>query len=894
MLSMTRVSSGQAGAYYSQDDYYLESGQSEWYGNGANNFGLNGKVTEDSFSKLIIGKGPNDEFSIANGGKDYKHTAGVDLTFSAPKSVSIAGLVLDDKRILEAHNKAVNETMSYIQNNLMQVRLKTEGYLLSEKTDNLIAAKFQHVASRELDPQLHTHCLVFNASQKNNGDWRAVNYKSMFDNKLMLGQVYRNELAKNLQELGYKIETDSRGFFELKGIDSSLSRAFSTRSEQIKARVEELRSKYPNANESELKAMATLDSRRTKDEPSFSELKAQWDTRLNEYGINKESLKELMTEPSLASREVKPDIEKIISNAVRVHTATEAVVSKENILKTAMEGNMVGYSVKDFETALINNKEVKSYQDNKYFTTKELAALETGIVQNIRSQQGTQSRVLDKESIATGITDYEFKNGFKLTADQKQAVEHILTSRDQVIAIQGDAGTGKTTMLDCVNDIVTTQNINVDLRGLSFTGKAAHEIEQASNIKSQTIASFIHEKTDSKNQSTMFVVDEASMLSIKDMDALLDKVGSNNRMVLIGDTKQLQSIGAGKIFSTLQNENAINTVTMKESKRQVNEVYRESTKHMAEKSAGRAIDILDEHGKISEINNREDRLNAIVDRYCKNPENTILVTATNVDRQELNNMIRNELHRQGKIGDSHVGLLVREPKGLTEEQKGAAQNYAKNDLIIVNSNSFGNAGLEGNITAIDKEKNTIAILDRNMNNHEINLSQYSNDISVYKEQLREFTTGEKVVFLKNDKSLGVSNGQTAKIISTEPNGKAKLLMETGQEKTINLKTQYKYVAHGYALTDYKSQGQTAKEVIYHADTTKSVNFNRAYVGMTRGKEDIAIYTDDKNKFKEMTSRDQQKTSVHEFEAKEKSMPVSQVSQNTKIQEKEKHNYQMSH
>jgi ATP-dependent exoDNAse (exonuclease V) alpha subunit len=132
------------------------------------------------------------------------------------------------------------------------------------------------------------------------------------------------------------------------------------------------------------------------------------------------------------------------------------------------------------------------------------------------------------------------------------------------------------------------------------------------------------------------------------------------------------------------------------------------------------------------------------------------------------------------------------------------------------------------------------------------------DISVYKERLKEFTAGEKIVFLKNDRGLGVSNGQTAKIKSLTDDGKAKLLLENGQEKLINLKTQYKYIGHGYALTDYKSQGQTAKEVIYHADTTKAVDFNRAYVGISRGKEDIAIYTDNKERFKELAGREQQK------------------------------------
>jgi ATP-dependent exoDNAse (exonuclease V) alpha subunit len=441
-------------------------------------------------------------------------------------------------------------------------------------------------------------------------------------------------------------------------------------------------------------------------------------------------------------------------------------------------------------------------------------------------------------------------------------------------------------MLDCVNDIVNNQKLNVDLKGLSFTGKAAYEIEQASSIQSQTIASFIYEKNDNgSSKNSVFVVDEASMLSINDMSALMDKIGSDNRIVLIGDMKQLQSIGAGKIFNTLQNEKAINIVTMSESKRQTNEVYKESTKYMADKFTEQAFNKLNEHGKIFEISNRSERLDAIAEKYCNKPDDTILVTATNADRQDLNNRIREKLQEQGKIGNNNVGFLVREPRSLTEEQKSFSQNYSENDLIIVNSNLLGKAGLEGNITAIDKENNSITILDKDKKSYEINLNQNSTDLSVYKERVNEFTSGEKVIFLKNDKGLGVSNGQTAKVTEIADNGKAKLLMENGKEKIINLKTQYKYIAHGYALTNYKSQGQTAKEVIYHADTTKSVNFNQVYVGMTRGKEDIAIYTDDKNKFKEQSGQEQQKTAVHEFEAQEGNKANNQEQQKNDAQNK---------
>ncbi|MFN8912456.1 MAG: ATP-dependent RecD-like DNA helicase, partial [Alphaproteobacteria bacterium] len=395
----------------------------------------------------------------------------------------------------------------------------------------------------------------------------------------------------------------------------------------------------------------------------------------------------------------------------------------------------------------------------------------------------------------------------------------------------------------------------------------------ASGIESDTVARFIHSQKGINSEPAMYVVDEASMLSIKDMDSLMNRIDNNARLVLIGDVKQLQSIGAGKIFSTLQSEKAINTVVMSESKRQVEQLYKKSVQKMAEKITSEAFNLLDKSGKILEIKDRDERLMLIANKYCERHKDTILVTATNRDCQELNNIIRWKLQKEGKIGTGDIGLIMREQKTIIEEQRFFYQSYNINDLVVVNTDILGKAGLEGNITYIDKKSNSITIKDKNNNNYDINLSKDGADLSVYTEKLKQFTHGDKIVFLKNDKGLGISNGQTATIQEIDCNGKAKLTLDNGKTQTINLSKQYKYVAHGYALTDYKAQGQTAKVVIYHADTYNVVNFNQAYVGITRGKEDIAIFTDDKVMFKEMIEKEQEKTTIHEFERNEKKLRI---------------------
>lgn len=872
MLSITRVTSNQASTYYSKDDYYLES-SGEWYGFGAEKLNLTGKIQESDFIKLTNGEAPNGEFKIQSRGKNINHSAGVDLTFSAPKSVSVAGLLLDDKQIIEAHNKAVESALKYVEKNLTKVRLKFEGKLLSDLTDNLIIAKFRHVASRELDPQLHTHCLVFNASEKSNGEWRAVDYEYFFRNKMFIGQLYRNELAKNLRELGYQIKSDNKGLFELTGFDKTLLDEFSTRSKQIEVRFNELKERFPHVGDAELKAMATLDSRKSKDEPSLEELKEIWSKRLQNLGVTRELIDRAKIKQNKSPKFKTAQL--AIDDAIKILTSTEAVVSKENILKSAMIVNMEDYSFKELEDALIKHPALRSYDNNRFFTTKELAATEIGIVNEVREQQNSKASLMTIEQVEDGILRYEMANSFKLTLDQKKAVNHILLSQDRIIAIQGDAGTGKTTMLDCVNHIIGIKKLGLDLHGLSYTGSAAHEIEQASGIESETLTRFLNNGVPG-NKSTMFIVDEASMLSIKDMDNLLKKINSNDRIVLIGDVKQLQAIGAGKIFSTLQDENAISTIRMAESKRQTEQTYKEAVNNLAEKFTEKAFIQLDESNRIIAISNREERLRNIVEKYCERAKSTLLVTATNSDRKALNELIRKKLIEQGKVKDSGSGFIIRESKSLLEEQKLFYQNYKIGDLVVFNTDILGRAGTEAKIDSINPEKNMITVLDKNKVIHTIDLLQNGSDLSVYEEKISAFAKGDKVVFLKNDKGLKVNNGQTAEVVNIDSNGKMKLKMQDNSSKTINIITQYSYIAHGYAVTDYKSQGQTARNVIYHADTTKNLNFNQAYVGITRGKESVLIYTDHKETLRLKIAEEQQKTSIHQFEQKEKFKSISNL------------------
>ena len=853
MLSLTRVNAGQASSYYTADDYYLQE-VGHWYGQLSQALGYTGTIKENDFQNLIEGIDPKGRFEIQHGGKDNIHTAGVDLTFSAPKSVSIAGLVLDNKVVIDAHSKAVNTTLSYIEKNYTNVRVKEHGQVHTEHTGNLLVAKFQHMSSRELDPQLHTHCLVMNFTAKGNGDIRAMDYREIYDSKMLLGQIYRSELAANLKELGYTIESNSKGLFEIKGIPSELANEFSTRSEQISQRFEELKERFPTANHAELKAMAAIDTRKVKAEPSMEELKQSWNERIAKLNINKQYLSDKLTSHRTNSN---TNINNVIDKAILIATEHEAVVRAEDILRVATKISLGEYRVNELQATLDNNCNIIKL-DNKNYTTLDIADIERKIVSQVLEGQGNALGI-SEAYVQNQIHHYEADNGFKLTNGQRQAVVHILGSKDMILGIQGDAGTGKTTMLDVVRTIANKSDLEV--MGLSFTGKAASEIEDASQIQSRTIASLIGSGDTLK--SKLVVIDEASMLSIKDIQSLLDRCDDKTKLVLIGDTKQLQTIGQGKIFSSLQEKGVINTVHMSEVQRQNDPDYKDVVDNFSAKKIDVAFAKLEQKNQIREIQNRDDRLSAITKEYLTKPKETIIVTAINKDREALNDMIREELRNIGVINSNEIVYLTRDTKNLIGVEKFYNENYSIGDVVIANKDKiFGKAGSEAKIIEVNRESNSLKVrstIDGRQST--IDLKHHGGDLQLYTEKSKAFAEGDKILFLKNDKGLGVKNGQTGYITGISKDNMLNIKMDNNKELKVNPNTQYRYIGHGYALTDYKSQGQTQRHVIYHADTDRVVNYNQAYVGITRGKESVKIYTNDKIALIEHVKQEQQKTTT---------------------------------
>lgn len=982
MLSISTVSASGASSYYTKDGYYTQE-QGEWQGKGAEALGLSGPVDKEQFTNLLEGKSQDGTQEFIKAGGNGEHRAGLDLTFSAPKSVSVLSEVVGDERVKEAHDKAVSSTLNYIELSYSQARQKEDGESKHVDTGNLIIAKFDHNLSRELDPQLHTHCVVANITKREDGEWRALSNEQLYDNKILFGQHYRNELSANLKELGYTCKSDEKGLFEVQGVDQKLMDHFSERKSQIDEKVAEYKEqgKYENLTEPEIREKACLASRSAKQDVDIESVKEGWGKEIEKLGYSKESIIEATREATTKAKEAesqrtepKMNSYDYVRLATKAITEQESTFSKEDVLKVAGKMAATEHRIgsldkafdelkgKDKEVVQLAEKDGKSIRQDVY-TTKEMQKTEKDIVEKVQAGKDKMEPVMSKERVERGLQAYQKKAGFDMTAGQKEAAEHILTSKDKVIGIQGDAGSGKTTMLAAARSGLEAEGYTV--RGLSFTGKAASEIEAASGIKSQTLHSFLNsfdtkyrqetewsvvmtkgtgngntlsatvqgmgaggstmkhrvgdklaistddkgnqyltarqgriagfkqvtesekERGDPKAHNVMkingqgkvtgisvarkdlskdkqcWVVDEASMVGSKQMHDLLakaEKVGA--KVVLIGDTKQLQAVDAGKMFSKLQQDKAMETVRMPEVLRQKDDDYKAVVKDVTEKKIDKAFDKLEGKGKVTEIADRGERLAAVTKEFTKGDhKGTIIVTARNSDRNELNTAIRSELKEQGKLKGEEQLFTVREAKNNGAVDKHFAQSYKEGDLVISRSAGvIGKAGVESRVTAVDDVNHKISVHTKGGKDWDIDLKKNGKDISAFTEKRQGFMEGDKVVFTKNDTKLGVQNGLTGEVSKVDKEGNLNIKLDSGKDIKFNIR-QYSYIDSGFAVTDYKAQGQTSEKVIYHADTSKEVNYNQAYVALTRGKEDVKIFTDSKEDLKEQMKSEQVKTST---------------------------------
>ncbi|MGD0282300.1 MAG: MobF family relaxase [Dissulfurispiraceae bacterium] len=894
---------------YEKDNYYLRDEQGrqlepEKVGSGWEKLGAQDlKITEVVYRDLKEARNPVTGEQLVKAGVNGEHRAGYNQTFSPDKSFTVYAHSSPEatKQVTEIQDKAVNGVMRYFESDLAQARQTQGGMTEPVKTGNILAMKVDHQVNRLGDVQLHSHLVVFNQTwNEASGKWQALHSDAFHSD--ILTKMYENQLAFYAKEAGLAVEWKSSDsgktqYAALAGVPEKAIEATSERSRQVdeyvKEHAAELKEKYPNANEGELKQIAAIETRPEKVSMTREQIDQRFQERLSSVGLAKEDITQGVQKASVAAKEqsteyVKMNEYELVSTAAKGLAENHATFSGQDILKTSSELSRGDVSITQLQQAIeemskdkdivklseshtIEAKGGREYND-QVFTTPEVLKAEKDIVSYARDGQGKAEQVMTQEQAQAAIKESEAARqtsnpDFKLTDDQRAGIEHISTSQDKVIGIQGDAGVGKTTALDVVREIAEKQGY--EIRGFAPQGKAAAEMQSASGIQSQTVDSFLARPEVSDQPHQIWIIDEARTLGSKKMSEMTHAAKeSGATLVLVGDTKQNPSIDQGDMFAKLQESGAMNTIRMSENIRQKDSPeYQAAMKDLADKKIDKAMDRLENSGKVHEIADRGERLQAIKEDYAsRNHKNTVIITARNADRNELNQTIREELKAEGKLkGENHT-FTVRESKNIDGVGRHLSQSYQPGDIIKGHNLPGMQNGNEVRVTAIDPGAHTVMAVDKAGKEHSIDLRRDGDKITnVYAEKEQQFAEGDKVVFLKNDKGLDVKNGNIGTVKQIDDRGNIMTTMEGGRELKINPSTQYNYIDHAYAVSEYKSQGGTWQNVIVHAYTSKDTTFNAQYVAQSRGKQDVQIYTDDKAELREDMKHEQHKSSTLDFE-----------------------------
>ncbi len=858
MLTLSKVTNaGAASAYYSSaDDYYAEGGAapSAWFGRGSKFLGLEGPVDGDVFAQLLDGR-VSTETQMHRGGSGDRIGA-FDLTFSAPKSVSMQALIGDDKRLVHAHERAVTQALEHVESQIASYRERDNDKMKTYESGNVVAATFQHAVSRELDPQLHTHAVTMNMTRRPDGAWRALDAKPLLEQQKLVGAIYRGALAREIEALGYGIRvTHHDGRFELNHIPQAAIEAFSTRRRSIDAALAARGLDRKSASAGE-RQVATLQTRKRKaTEMSRAMLVNQWTERAAKFDVQ--------WYPQLESGKPAIDRQAAVSQAVAfaIEHLTERTSAPMTVkLEAVALGRVLGAgTLGDIRAELRRLAETKSVmfsEDKRRFTTTEAQAIERD---TLRIEEHGRN-VLGRGILAKGfrLSDEQRQ---ALTSGQALAVKMVLTTSNRVVGIQGHAGTGKTTMLRTV-----AKNLPKDYRivGTAPSAAAARELTKA-GVEATTIASFLLRGSRRLDKQTLVVVDEASMVSARSLHALLSAVEqAGARVVLVGDTRQLAAVEAGAPFRQLQ-ENNMDVATMAEVLRQTDARLREAVEAAAAGNATVAIDLL-KHAtqQIVDDGSRHKEIARAYVRERTAGRDTLAVAGTNQARRGINGLIREALDLAGK----GVAVAVLERQDLTQAQLRSSLSYQPG-VIVEFLRAYPSIGASVGDTAevVSSEPGNVQLLmkDGTIQAWRPTAMPY---VAAHCVGARELAVGDLVRFTANLHALDVVNGERAEVRSIDVDGKS-VSVSTSDGRGVVLDTsRYLHLDHGYCTTVHAAQGQTCDSVLIDADAfSVTANESLFYVAISRARSLAAIYTDDSKALPEAMSREHVQTTALEIEPK---------------------------
>ena len=664
-------------------------------------------------------------------------------------------------------------------------------------------------------------------------------------------------LAESLQKLGYEIEVDSRtGAPEIKGFSKEYLKESSPRSEEVRkeaaAMKERLEQQGITVKEGAgLNQAAARNDRASKhyDHYEMRERALQMDARYDNQARRSVEQARQRNPITFSQDEITKRAQEAVTFARDNATEREAVTDMRKVMADALRRNMGLTTYEAVATELYGRIErgefVEIIRERKprEATTQRMLEMEKSNIQTMLAGQSQQAPIVsnDARQIVDAIAE---RQKLRLNDNQRAAVEQILTSRDQIIGLQGGAGTGKTTALSALREAAEKEGYEV--RGFAPTTRATKQLAE-SGIQSETLQKFIRRRREApENHNRLLVLDESSLASTRNLHKFFARLEAHDKVLLVGDSRQHQAVEAGTPFEQFQ-KHGMETVQLSEIVRQRKPELKRTVEKLSAREMREAIDSLERQGRIVEIAGTRQRLKAIASAYCESPESTLVVSPRNRERVQLNSLIHRRLQRDGQVSrDDHQMTVYVNRQDMTGTERTFANAYVPGEDIIrynraskVYDVKVGDYAL---VTAKDHKENEITVHFENGRELTYNPQRLSG-VSVYREASREFAEGDRIQFRAPFTEKRLANGELGTIAKI---GDEEISVKLDGGREVSFETEkFRHLDHGYAVTSHSSQGTTVDRVLINADTQESrvlLNDRMGYVAVSRAREDAIIYT----------------------------------------------------
>jgi conjugative relaxase-like TrwC/TraI family protein len=814
-MQTTHKISGDAAAGYaeyltstsSRGDYYTSGGgdggegggdcagaQSRWHGSSAMlaQLGLEGEgpVGRDDLAALMRGVSPVDGRELRRAGGNGSRVAGIDLTFSAPKSVSALLAVsspYERAQIEAAHATAVAGTVARIERDVELVRTRRDGVLEWQRAERVLAAEFVHTASRLTkdqerggvpDPQLHSHVVVLGA-ERTDGRFVAVDSRELFRSARANGAWYRAELAYGLQELGLEVRgRTGRGgrYFELAGVPERLTERWSARTAEIDRAARAFRTRYGRDPRGGELGSITVATRGTKTVAATVDVDGAWLAVGEEYGLTRERVHSLFAGQLTPARDrsVERDLPRDFLAEV---TRDRATVSDRDLRAGAYElaaGVCHPSRADRLVTDLAHSGELIALEGGMW-TTRELREREQRTVAVAASRSHEHSVRVRDSALRGARLATQREIGGPLTSEQREALETI-AGRGGVSILVGEAGTGKGVVLSAAAR--AWQREGYEVIGTAVAGATAKRLGADTKLEQVVTADALIGRVQSGSMhlgtKTVVVMDEAGMADTNRLGTLIELTArQRSKLVLVGDQAQLPSIGAGGMFAELQNH--VPTAQVSEVQRAQHRWERAAWGQIRDGNSHRALASYQAHDRLHISDTREQAAERMIDAWDQarreHPEQrTVMLTdASNVELDRISALAQARRADAGELGIHQVELPGR-PYGLA--------------------------------------------------------------------------AGDEVIFTAAHYQLGkerVENGTLGTILDTGRDNQVTIRTQGPNQREVNLRTDdFHDMRLAYAQHVYKAQGRTVDQAFVLTGGWQT-DRERAYVALTRARERTDIY-----------------------------------------------------